>query len=69
MERELHRQEVMRERERSKESFSRRKIEGQNPGGGGGAGRTLPRPPPINKRQVAVVGYQIPYGLLVAYFL
>ena len=56
MERELHRQEVMRDRERSKESFSRRKMDGGSiPTGPSSTGRTLPRPPPINKRQVAVV--------------
>ena len=53
----------MRERERSKESFSRRKIDDRSAGTNVGAiptnpsstGRTLPRAPPINKRQVAVV--------------
>ena len=46
----------MRDRERSKESFSRRKMDGGSiPTGPSSTGRTLPRPPPINKRQVAVV--------------
>ena len=48
----------MRDRERSKESFSRRKIDGSGasiPTNPSSSGRTLPRPPPINKRQVAVV--------------
>ena len=52
----------MRERERSKESFSRRKIDdrgasnvGAIPTNPSSTGRTLPRAPPINKRQVAVV--------------
>ena len=52
----------MRERERSKESFSRRKIDDRGAGTVGAiptnpssTGRTLPRAPPINKRQVAVV--------------
>ena len=66
MERELHRQEVMRDRERSKESFSRRKMDGGSiPTGPSSTGRTLPRPPPINKRQVAVVSQNTMYCIVL----
>lgn len=58
----------MRDRERSKESFSRRKIDGSGasiPTNPSSSGRTLPRPPPINKRQVAVVSQNTMYCIVL----
>ena len=64
----------MRERERSKESFSRRKIDDRGAGTVGAiptnpssTGRTLPRAPPINKRQVAVVSQNTSDAVLQYY--